>query len=184
MNAAATPSPRMPGLRMLGQRVLGQRVLVIGYGNSLRRDDGVGLLLAPALAATWQAAGHAVSLITSHQLEPEHAADIAATACDIVLFVDAADRCGLLGGPAPYALTPVAPAAASATLGHHLGPALALYYAAELYTSRPAGWLLQLPGHDFTHGEGLSPATQTALDATLAAAPALWQTLCAAAPGL
>ena len=32
-------------------------VLVIGYGNSLRRDDGAGLVLAAALVDDWQANG-------------------------------------------------------------------------------------------------------------------------------
>ena len=52
-------------------------LLIIGIGNSLRRDDGAGLVLARGLAETWQTAGHRVQLIETHQLVPELAEPIA-----------------------------------------------------------------------------------------------------------
>ena len=58
--------------------------LVIGYGNSLRGDDGVGRQVAEQVAA-WNLPQ--VSSLSVHQLTPELAESIAHT--DVVLFVDA-----------------------------------------------------------------------------------------------
>ncbi len=57
-------------------------VLVIGYGNSLRRDDGAGLILAAGLVDAWRTHDLPASLITAHQLSPELADDIARSGAD------------------------------------------------------------------------------------------------------
>ena len=60
--------------------------LVIGYGNSLRGDDGIGPGVAGALAK-----GDPIDraqVIVCHQLTPELAECIAAA--DLVVFIDAA----------------------------------------------------------------------------------------------
>ena len=62
--------------------------LVIGYGNSLRRDDGAGLLLAASVAADMAAAGEPVRLVQVQQLAPELAEEIAAPHVGGVIFVD------------------------------------------------------------------------------------------------
>lgn len=59
--------------------------LVIGYGNPLRRDDGVGWHVARALAADPRAAG--LTVIAAHQLLPEYAEDI--HRARIAILVDA-----------------------------------------------------------------------------------------------
>src|SRR5262245_41264787 len=60
-------------------------VLVIGYGNTLRGEDGIG----PAVAEEVAARGlPGVRVIVAHQLTPELAADIADAR--LVVFVDAA----------------------------------------------------------------------------------------------
>ncbi len=64
-------------------------LLIIGYGNSLRRDDGAGLVLAQRLAEQWKKDGHAVRLLLTHQLMPEMALDLAESDVAGVLFVDA-----------------------------------------------------------------------------------------------
>jgi hydrogenase maturation protease len=160
-------------------------LLIIGYGNSLRRDDGAGLLLAQALAAQGQAAGHTVDLITAHQLMPELALDIAESQATVVLFVDTfvATHADTLPNPTRGAASPtpdltlVQNEEANATLGHHLTPATLLLYAAQLFAVHPRAWLLQTPGYDFDHGDSLSAAAQTALDSTLAVAADLWAQL-------
>jgi hydrogenase maturation protease len=153
--------------------------LVIGIGNSLRRDDGAGLILARGLAEVWQTAGRRVKLLLTHQLVPELAETVAGDDVAAVLFVDAAratddadDGCRL---------EPVAGASDTPSLGHHLDPALILLYAAQLFGGRPPAWLLRVPGRDFDHGEGLSPASAGAVAAQLAAADALWESF--ALPG-
>ncbi len=148
------------------------RLLVIGIGNSLRRDDGAGLVLARGLAAAWLAAGRRVELLTTHQLVPELAETVAAEGLAAVLFVDAAIDAG-----ATCRLEPVADAGVTPSLGHHFGPAMVLLYAAQLFDRRPPAWLLRVPGHDYDHGEGISPATADAILAQLAAREPLWRRL-------
>ena len=157
-------------------------LLVIGYGNSLRRDDGAGLLLAEALTAAWQGAGHAVALVVAHQLMPEIAAEIADLEPAVVLFVDTAIAPPMTGETAPACWpTRLHAEDAAATLGHHLDPTAVLFYADRLFAARPAAWLLQVPGYDFDHGEGLGEATRAAVDQALAAAEPLWAQLTAGA---
>lgn len=134
-------------------------LLVIGYGNSLRRDDGAGLLLAELLADIWESQGRPVRLLLAHQLGPEIALDIAEPDVSTVLFVDAAAQA------LPQAeLTPVAVTPKSQSLTHQLSPETLLLYAARLFNRHPQGWLLRVGGHDFAHGESLSPATASAVE--------------------
>ena len=61
-------------------------ILVIGYGNELRRDDGLG----PNVARRIAAANYAhVRVLTCFQLVPELAADLAET--PMAIFMDALD---------------------------------------------------------------------------------------------
>src|ERR1043166_1662215 len=60
-------------------------VLVIGYGNTLRRDDGAGPAVASRLARRFQFTR--CRCTTAHQLAPELAHDLLQTRR--VLFIDA-----------------------------------------------------------------------------------------------
>ena len=60
-------------------------ILVIGYGNTLRGDDGVGPKVAETVGAL-RLPG--VRTLICQQLSPEHAAPI--SVADTVIFVDAA----------------------------------------------------------------------------------------------
>ena len=106
-------------------------VLVIGFGNSLRRDDGAGLILAASLAAHWHQQGRPVTLLTSHQLTPEMAEDISAASAEFVLFVDA--EATTAEGPHEIRLSAVEADDHSPSLGHHFSPALLMLYARSLY---------------------------------------------------
>lgn len=154
--------------------------LIVGIGNSLRRDDGAGLLLADALAEAWASAGHAVRVVKTHQLMPEIALEIVGEVLDGpahhpasgVLFVDAAvDR------DAPT-LEPVHAAGENAPAGGHtLGPRTVLLYAQALDARLCPAWLLTIPAVDLSHGEGLSPVTHTHLETLRAGAAQLWRRL-------
>ena len=143
--------------------------LVIGYGNSLRRDDGAGLLLAASVAADMAAAGVPVRLVQVQQLAPELAEEIAAPHVGGVIFVDttparaADDTLGITR-------LDEGDAATTQSSSHHVGPALLLRMAAQLFGHAPAAWLVTVPGWDFDHGEALSPSTR----AQLARAAAVW----------
>jgi hydrogenase maturation protease len=129
-------------------------VLVIGYGNSLRRDDGAGLLLAQELVSRWNQSGLPATLLTAHQLDPELAVDVVNSEAEIILFVDAAIPTDA-HSPA-VELSRIASVPDAVGIGHHLTPASVMLYATQLYDFVGEAWLLSIPGFDFDHGEGLS----------------------------
>ena len=120
--------------------------LVIGIGNSLRGDDGVGVLLAE------QVGGRSVQ-----QLTPELAAELAEL--EAVLFIDA----WLAPAGGPPQLVELIPAGAGAPDTHRLEPAELLAISQALYGRAPAACLLQVPAHVFEHGNTLSAQLQAAL---------------------
>ncbi|RIK46525.1 MAG: hydrogenase [Chloroflexi bacterium] len=152
-------------------------LLVIGYGNSLRRDDGAGLLLAQMLHDAWAAHGHPVRLLLAHQLGPELALDIAAPDVAAVLFVDTAAH-----GPPLVELTALDAAAGTHSLTHHLLPATLLLYAERLFDRHPHGWMMRVTGRDFDHGDTLSPSVAEAVSLAAYDAERWWQMLWATGP--
>ena len=147
-------------------------LLVIGYGNSLRRDDGAGLVFAQSLIDRWRAAGHVVEIITAHQLNPELAEDIAQSGAGTVLFVDAA----VTDNPqnAQIKLTKIWSADLSPSLGHHLDPAAVLLYAKQLYGYEGTAWTASIPGFDWAHGEGLSDHCRRLIDEYVSQSDEWW----------
>ena len=127
------------------------RLLVIGYGNELRRDDGVGPRAARAVAA-WQLPG--VEGVAAHQLMPELAERIGEA--ERVVFVDA--------GQDDVVLTrPIGPGQAARVPGHTGEPRELLALAEALYGRRPEAWLITLPAPELGFGEGLSAAAEHGL---------------------
>jgi hydrogenase maturation protease len=142
-------------------------ILLIGYGNSLRRDDGAGLILAERLEQAWRGQGVAVKHLPVHQLTPELAAEMAEPDVTAVVFVDA--RAIGPGEVDPQVqVQPVNGESLSPSLGHHLHPATLLLYADRLYGRQPSVWLATVPAADFGYGESLSQITQQALSSTQA----------------
>ena len=130
------------------------RRLVIGIGNPLRGDDGVGGLLAE------QVGGRSVQ-----QLTPELAAELAEL--EAVLFIDAwLAPAG--AGPELIAIAPSNGATGSSAESHRLEPAQLLAISQALYGRAPAVHLLRVPATAFGHGTVLSPELQAALPAARA----------------
>ena len=134
------------------------RVLIVGIGNTLRRDDGAGCFFAEALAAELARAGVDVTLELHHQLTPELAEDAAELAPHMIIFVDAS-----VAVPSPV-LTPLAADMGANAASHSLTPAALLAILRQLYAVDVAGWLVQTPAVDFGHGEGLSAVAQRGVD--------------------
>lgn len=133
--------------------------LILGYGNTLRGDDGAGYLVAETVAA-WQVP-HVRSL-PAHQLLPEHSEAIASV--ERVIFVDAAitaDR-----PTAGVALEPLA-IGDSPPRSHHLTPPSLLNLARCLYGAKPDAYLLAIPAVDFTLGAELSPIARRGVGAAI-----------------
>jgi hydrogenase maturation protease len=123
--------------------------LVLGYGNWLRTDDGLGPWLASLPRSGW-------TPVAAHQLLPEHAEMI--HRAERVVFVDA--EIGTQPG-AVYAET-IAPCEetdhthALGAFTHNATPRLLLGVARDLYGACPPALLISVGGADFAHGDGFS----------------------------
>ena len=138
-------------------------ILIIGYGNSLRQDDGAGLILANTLAQACRTRDLSARCITTHQLTPELAPTIAAKEISAVVFVDT--RVVLPSEIEPTVqMRSLTATGSSSRLGHHFTPETLLLYVQLLFDKQPAAWLLTVPGTAFNHGESLSKLTKTALN--------------------
>ena len=82
------------GASGVGGGASSRRVLIVGFGNTLRRDDGVGVRAAELLAADPRLATRPVEVRAAYQLLPEMALDMGSVS--LVIFVDA-DLRGLPG---------------------------------------------------------------------------------------
>lgn len=132
-------------------------VLIIGYGNPLRRDDGIGLAAAQQLANDLDIPD--VQVVACHQLTPELAEPISRTTR--VIFIDARDD-----DPAGQVICqPLLRAPESApAFAHHLTPAALLACAYVLYHANPSEALVMtVNGACFEYGEGLTPQVAAAL---------------------
>lgn len=119
-------------------------LLLIGYGNSIRRDDGVG----PAVVARFL--NHSgLRVLICQQLTPELAVDL--SKCERVLFVDAEISDG--DSPRMRALSPVSD---PVKLGHVINPEWLLGLTEAMAGSRPLAWLVTLPVQELSYGEMLS----------------------------
>lgn len=131
------------------------RVLILGYGNTLRRDDGLGFRAATALAMSRRP--DAITALAIHQLQPE-LSELAAHA-DVVLFVDASRA----GEPGQLRCRAVAPDGSGSDMTHHVSPAALLALAREIYGTVPRAFEISLCGESFEVGEGLSPGIESQL---------------------
>ncbi len=143
-------------------------LLVIGYGNSLCGDDGIGPYVVEQLVDAEAGKDRDVQLLAVHQLTPELAEPV--SRADAVIFIDAA--CGAVPGKissykfAPSAKIPetiIMPGA----LTHHLDVKLLLSYVHYLYYQRPVTYLYTVAGENFGLGDPFSPTVERALPSLL-----------------
>jgi hydrogenase maturation protease len=131
---------------------MAKTILVIGYGNTLRNDDGVGQHIAREVAAQgWPG----VRSIAVTQLTPELAAD--AAQAQLVIFVDAVEGAVAQGVQAMDISAQAATGAVTqSAMTHHATPQGLLAMAQALYGACPRAMLVSVPGVNFELGEGLS----------------------------
>jgi hydrogenase maturation protease len=125
-------------------------ILVIGYGNTLRRDDGVGPRVAEAVAAL---ALPGVRTLACPLLTPELAEPV--SQARMVLFVDAA-----VDAPREVQLRTLAPADNSQVMAHAASPATLLALARDVFGHAPEAWLITVPVEDLGIGEEFSSLAQ------------------------
>jgi hydrogenase maturation protease len=135
------------------------RLLVIGYGNELRRDDGVGPKVVAAVAA-WNLPN--VRTLIDHQLTPEFAEPIASARR--VVFVDAS----LSPGDSVH-LHDIEPHDHPEIITHVSDPRSLLALARQAFGRCPPASWLSIPVQDLDFGEGLSQVAQKGVGAALEA---------------
>ena len=130
------------------------RVLIIGIGNTLRRDDGIGVVTVERLNETLHDSG--VEILIRQQLTPELAQDI--SEADKVIVIDA-DQGETPGEVNERRITPMK----DQVFTHKLDPATLLACSRELYGKCPETFLITVTGESFDFGDRLSPAAAEAL---------------------
>jgi len=121
-------------------------LLVIGYGNTLRRDDGVGPRVAEAVAALGLTGVHTLACPL---LTPELAE--AVSQARVVIFVDAA-----VDAPREVQFRKLAPAESSQVMAHAASPATLLALARDVFGHVPEAWWLTIPVGDLGIGDEFS----------------------------
>ena len=129
-------------------------LLVIGYGNTLRSDDGVGPKVADAVASLALIGVRALAcpLLTPELADPVSQARVA-------VFVDAA-----VDAPLEVQLRKLAPADTSQIMAHAASPATLLALARDVFGHAPEAWLLTIPAEHIGIGEELSAFTRRGLE--------------------
>ena len=125
-------------------------LLVIGYGNELRGDDGVGLRVA-ATVGGWNLDG--VQAIVCPLLTPELADAI--SQARIAVFVDAA-----VDVPDKVQLRKLEPHESSQIMAHAADPRTMLALARDVFGHAPQAWWLTIPAPKLDFGRQLSPEAQ------------------------
>ncbi len=123
-----------------------KKALVIGYGNTLRSDDGVGVWVAGRIAALHLPD---VDVKTCHQLFPELAADI--LDYDTVIIVDASAS----GEPITVRKS-IPPSEHLPSSNHNISPELLQQLAREMYGASVPVHTYTVRGDTFEFGTMLS----------------------------
>jgi hydrogenase maturation protease len=131
--------------------------LVIGYGNPLRGDDGVGPKVAEAIEELHLPD---VRTLICHQLSPEHAEPIARART--VIFVDAA-----VDAPKDVQLRKLEPNESSQLMAHAADPRTMLALARDVFGHCPEAWWLTIPAEQLDFGEELSPVARHGFEVAL-----------------
>ncbi|MDJ0573859.1 MAG: hydrogenase maturation protease [Xenococcaceae cyanobacterium MO_234.B1] len=135
--------------------------LVIGYGNTLRSDDGAGQKVVEAITE-WNLKN--VRSLALYQPTPELAEDIAKA--DTVIFVDAAVA-AKGKTQATVEVQQLKSGNGDASLEHSCNPRSLLSLTQAIYGKIPPTYLILIPGINFDFGEKLSPITESAVSLAL-----------------
>jgi hydrogenase maturation protease len=129
-------------------------VLVIGYGNTLRGDDGAGVIAAEMISQHHPE----FECIYLHQLVPELAEQIAE--CDFVFFIDAQKD---ITQPNARLIAPSTEADQPRT--HFISPEFLLALSQQLYQHLPAkAYVVGIPASQFEFSEEFSASTKIGVD--------------------
>ncbi len=134
------------------------KTLLIGIGNSGRRDDGLGWAFLDAIREEGAFRGEASY---RYQLQVEDAEKI--LSYDKVIFVDASENKREQG----FYWKPCLPVANFGFSTHALDPDSIVALCQELYGGAPEAFVLGIEGEEWELREGLSPAAEANLEKAL-----------------
>ncbi len=135
------------------------KTVVIGIGNPLRGDDGVGWAMVEALEEVAEAWG--LTAVYAHQLLPELIDEF--RCARRVVFVDAS----VSGEAGAVTVTAVPPTTDGPAASHQMHPGVLLALGMKLYGRMPSAYLITVTGQDFGYTETLSAPVEQAVTAVL-----------------
>ena len=156
-------------------------ILVIGYGNTLRSDDGAGQRVAE-LVAEWKLPN--VRSLPVHQLTPELAEPI--SQAELVIFVDVypatteqslqvhqlctppSPHTSLSSPSSPSPHTQLERESQGLNIGHTGDPRSLLKLSQLVYNNVPPAWWILIPAVNFEFGENFSSQTTQGIQDALA----------------
>lgn len=139
------------------------QVVVIGYGNTLRSDDGAGQVVAEAVEA-WELPN--VRSHSVHQLTPELAEHI--STAKLVIFADAYPiNQTEKNDEIAIQVKAIQPTETNTPIGHTADPRSLLALTQMVYGVSPSAWWILIPAINFEFGEQLSLITQKGIQAAL-----------------
>jgi hydrogenase maturation protease len=124
--------------------------LIIGYGNTLRSDDGAGPRVAEAIEVMHYPG---VRTLACPVLTPELAEPV--SQAHTALFVDAA-----VDAPHEVRLRALEPGESSQIMAHAADPRTILALARDVFGHTPIAWCLSIPAVKFDFGDEFSPEAQ------------------------
>jgi len=136
--------------------------LIIGYGNRLRGDDGLGPAAAERIAE--MVSPDEAQVIIAHQLTPELAEDI--SEARLAVFIDASVE--VAPGEIARCELEVAADEEAGPTTHHVSPRGLLITADALYGRSPEGVMFSVGAASLDFGEVLSEEVAAALPQLLA----------------
>ena len=133
-------------------------LLVIGYGNVLRHDDGVGPRVAEAIE---ELNLPGVRTLVCQQLSPEHAEPVA-RARRVIFVDDAVDEM------AGVRFRKLVPGETSQLMAHAADPRTMLALARDVFGHAPEAWWLTIPAVKLVFGTDFSPEAEAGFHAAVA----------------
>lgn len=148
---------------------MNKKILVVGIGNPIRQDDGIGPYCAAQMQndCKWEN-NKLVDYMVVHQLDVVYGEIFAGY--ELILFFDA----DALEGSEAFRLEKIRPQPRHHPFTSHIGsvPDI-LSLAAEIYGAVPQAFLVAVRGLTFGVGEGLSPVAMSNAEKAVKAAQTL-----------
>jgi hydrogenase maturation protease len=141
-----------------------KKILIVGYGNSLRGDDGLGPLIAQQIADRPEPASVRIRVVRLPQLDISLVSDM--KDADTVIFVDARHD----EDENPVVVKSVTPQASVAFGGHSthcLGVDTLVTIIRDWYDTRQQCFLVMPKGYDFSIGDNISFQGMQAADSAI-----------------